>query len=330
MPKLTSFLRHAASACLTPLAQRAARSYIAGPELADALRISRHLTRQRFSTTLGFWDGSDDSPESVAQEYVAALDALAQENTDGYLSIKLPALGNSRELLDLVLERARRAASDAEPDVAEFVRILAITARNGPASQQVGYGPAGATALAEVGSSQGIRIHFDSLGPDSADNMWTAAVDAASAGATISCSLPGRWRRSLADADRAVEAGIILRVVKGQWADPDAPQMDMRIGFMNVVKRLAGRVPQVAIATHDVPLARQAIQSLRAAGTSCELELLFGLPARASLAFAESEGVQVRFYVPYGEAYLPYCLGQIRRQPRLLWWLMRDALVRRL
>ncbi|MGH7138859.1 MAG: hypothetical protein ACREHD_24185 [Pirellulales bacterium] len=314
---------------MMPLARRAAKSYIAGPELPDALRVCRQLSQQGFSTTTGFWDGPDDSPESVADEYVSALNALAQENSDSYLSIKLPALDNSSELLNLVVEHGRRAASEAGSDVAEFVRILGVTASGGPTSHEVGYGHAGATALAEVSSSRGIRIHFDSLGADSANAMWTAAVDAATEGATISCSLPGRWRRSLADADDAVAAGIIPRVVKGQWPDPDAPQIDLRSGFMSVVERLAGRVPHVAVATHDVPLARQAVQCLRAAGTSCELELLFGLPQRASLAFAESEGVHVRFYVPYGKAYLPYCLGQIGRQPRLLWWLMRDALVQR-
>jgi len=83
----------------------------------------------------------------------------------------------------------------------------------------------------------------------------------------------------------------------------------------------------VAIASHDAPLARDAIRYLRGAGTNCELELLYGLPERASLAAAEREDVRVRFYVPYGKAYLPYCLGQARRQPSLIWWLLRDSLL---
>ena len=173
------------------------------------------------------------------------------------------------------------------------------------------------------------RIHFDSLAPENADAMWSVAIAAARDGELrISCSLPGRWRRSLSDADAAIAAGIVPRVVKGQWPDPAAPDDDLRRGFLEVVDRLAGRAPQVAIASHDTPLAAEAIHRLRAAGTDCELELLYGLPQRASLALAAREGVPVRFYVPYGRAYLPYCLAQARRQPRLLWWLMRDALHR--
>lgn len=283
MQTLTSYLRRTASGCLMPLASRAAKSYIAGPELTDALRVTDLLARRGLATTLGFWDGLGDAPANVADHYLAALDALAQQDADSYLSVKLPALGESGELLDQVLHKAR-------------------------ANRQ--------------------RVHFDSLGPEAADAMWSAAEDAKSADNEVSCSIPGRWRRSLDDADRAVAAGIVPRVVKGQWADPGCPHLDARRGFLGVVERLAGRAPHVAIASHDAPLALDAIRRLRRAGTRCELELLYGLPERASLAVAQREVVPVRFYVPYGAAYLPYCLAQASRQPRLLWWLLRDAMLR--
>lgn len=283
MRPLNSMLKRAASGCLSPLARRAARSYIAGPALADALLVAGGLARRGFSTTLGFWDGQSDSPSSVAAEYSRAIAALTAAEDGCYLSIKLPALGDSRELLEQVLEQARVVDK---------------------------------------------RLHFDSLAPEMADAMWSAAVSAANANGEISCSLPGRWRRSVADAATAIEAGIVPRVVKGQWPDSEDRGLDMRVGFMNVVRRLAGRAPHVAVASHDIELARDAIQVLRAADTTCELELLYGLPQRAAVAMARQEAVPVRFYVPYGGAYLPYCLGQIRRQPRLLCWLVRDALRR--
>jgi proline dehydrogenase len=283
MHKLTSYLRRTAGSCLMPLATRAARSYIAGPALEDALRVVSNLAGRGFATTLGFWDGEGDTPAGVAQEYLAAVDSLSQTQYDSYVSIKFPALADSQELLAEVLKKAA-------------------------AGRQ--------------------RIHFDSLAPEAADATWSAAVEAAqSGGMTISCSLPGRWRRSLDDAHAAVAAGIIPRVVKGQWADPTCQETDLRRGFLRVVEQLAGRAPHVAIASHDAPLAREAVRTLRAAGTACELELLYGLPEKASLAVAEQEGVPVRFYVPYGKAYLPYCLGQAQRQPSLLWWLLRDSLL---
>lgn len=317
-----------------PLAARAARSYIAGPELGDALRVAHGLTAQGFATTLGFWDGVGDTPESVAAEYLAALDAIAHEQHDSYLSIKLPALGNSVELLKRIIDRAQTVVAEVESGhkrrATPGERYGQTMSRWDAPGYRVGSAPStapdgGGLAVVEP-SSAPIRIHFDSLGPDVADAMWSSAIKAATSGAKISCSLPGRWRRSLDDAETAIEAGIIPRVVKGQWPDPEYPDVDLRQSFLSIVRHLAGRAPLVAIASHDLPLAREAIQHLRSAGTACELELLFGLPQRAVLEFAWRENVPVRVYVPYGKAYLPYCLGHARRNPRLFWWLLRDAL----
>ncbi len=108
-----------------------------------------------------------------------------------------------------------------------------------------------------------VRLHFDSLADDVADATWQAAIEAQRAGAKVSCSVPGRWRRSRGDCLWAMEAGILVRVVKGQWQDSTDPTLDPRAGFLGVIDELAGRVPRVAIATHDIALARQAIERLR-------------------------------------------------------------------
>jgi proline dehydrogenase len=113
-------------------------------------------------------------------------------------------------------------------------------------------------------------------------------------------------------------------VVKGQWPDP-AGDVDLRCGFLNVVEGLAGRTHKVAVATHDPALAAAALATLRSAGTPCELELLFGLPSRAVLEVGRRLAVPVRYYLPYGHAWLPYALRQARRNPRILWWVLRDA-----
>ena len=39
--------------------------------------------------------------------------------------------------------------------------------------------------------------------------------------------------------------------------------------------------------------------------------------------------VGVHVYVPYGRAYLPYALSCVRGNPRILWWLVRDAILAR-
>jgi proline dehydrogenase len=75
----------------------------------------------------------------------------------------------------------------------------------------------------------------------------------------------------------------------------------------------------VAVATHDTDLLKAALGRLDAAGIPHEAELLHGLPLRAV-------GGDARVYVPYGAAFLPYALDELRRHPARAAWLLRDAL----
>lgn len=175
-----------------------------------------------------------------------------------------------------------------------------------------------------------VRIHFDALGPESVDRTWEAIDTALRQDADIGCTLPARWRRSPDDADWAARRGLAVRVVKGQWPDPTDSTIDARRGFQAIVDRLAGKARMVAVATHDLKTARPALQRLTDAGTPTTLELLYGLPLTRQMNLAREFGVATRIYLPYGEAYLPYCLSQLKRKPLMAWWLVRDAVTARL
>jgi proline dehydrogenase len=180
----------------------------------------------------------------------------------------------------------------------------------------------------------GVGVHFDAMRPESAAATFELIRRLAARHSGIGCTLPARWQRSAHDAELALEHGLKVRVVKGQWGDPagDPAQHpdQLRARYLSLVDRLAGRARHVGVATHDVALAREALRRLRAAGTSCQLELLFGLPLRASLRVAAEAGVSTRLYVPYGSAWIPYCLSRLRENPGVLLWLMRDAFFCRL
>ncbi|MBO0720816.1 MAG: proline dehydrogenase, partial [Blastocatellia bacterium] len=167
-----------------------------------------------------------------------------------------------------------------------------------------------------------------SLGPEAADRTFELILESARNFPLpgVGCTLPGRWRRSLGDAALAIDAQVRVRVVKGQWADPDHQEIDLREGYLAVIDRLAGKARQVAVATHDPPLAREALGRLLAAGTQCEMELLFGLPLKASLQLARELNVRVRLYIPYGHSWLPYAFSQIQKNPRIIWWVIRDSI----
>jgi len=185
-----------------------------------------------------------------------------------------------------------------------------------------------AAALAGVAAQRNVRLHLDSHGPNVAEPSNVMLREMCKLSTNLGTTLPGRWRRSLDDAAFAIEYGLHVRIVKGQWPDPDEPDRDMASGFLAVVDRLAGRARHVGVATHDLPLAREAVERLRAAGTPCEIEILLGYPAKPLLRWARQNAVKVRVYVPYGGGFIPNAVAVLKRNPRLLLAVARDRLLR--
>lgn len=169
-----------------------------------------------------------------------------------------------------------------------------------------------------------VGVHFDALGVEDADETFALLSEIRDLHPDIGCTLPGRWRRSVADVERTVDLGLSVRIVKGEWPD-HGPEPDPRTGCLAVVERIAGRVRHAAVATHDPILAREALRRLRSSGTSCELEVLMGYPIRRVLPVALAEGVPIRVYVPYGHPELPYSIGRAARDLRIAGWALRDV-----
>jgi proline dehydrogenase len=300
-------LRRAAGVLLRLAIRLAARLFVRGSKLGDAIDAGARLAARGRATTLGYFNSDGDAPRAVADACVAALDAIARAGAgadasgDGaaratrpYLSIKVPALGFDDALVGEIVDRAATA---------------------------------------------GVGVHFDSHGADEADPTFAAIAaathrrpDHAASGDAgrdgqwrLGCTLPGRWPRSLDDAGRVAALGLRVRVVKGQWADPGAPAVDPRQGFLAVIDRLAGNARQVAVASHDAPLAREALRRLQHAGTPAELELLLGLPMQGALHVARELKVPVRIYIPFGISWLPYAMLHVQKNPQVAWWALRDA-----
>jgi len=143
-------------------------------------------------------------------------------------------------------------------------------------------------------------VHFDSMAHDTVDRTFDLIDKAREIYSNLGCTLPGRWQRSIEDADRAIDMGLRVRVVKGEWPGSPGNETDPREGFLNTVYRLAGKAKLVAIATHNPTVARFSLRCLTNAGTPCELELLYGLPQRPLLQIAREFRVRARMYLPYG------------------------------
>lgn len=218
-------------------------------------------------------------------------------------------------------------ADDAPPEtiVAAYRTVAARAASNATLSVKA---PPLAFAMEplEAIAATGLPLVFDAHRPAEAERTLAAMqrllVDYPATGVV----LPARWQRSANDVARLRDTTARIRLVKGEWADPDAPEVDIAANYLCLAEALAGRAAPVAVATHDPLLAERALRVLLDGGTPCELEQLRGLPRRRTLAVAREFGVPVRIYVPFGPGWWPYAIDKTLARPYLpLWWL-RDAL----
>ena len=168
-------------------------------------------------------------------------------------------------------------------------------------------------AIVDRADELGLAVHLDSTGPGEAEPSWELLE--ALARPSLGCTLPSRWGRSLADAKRAVELGLRVRVVKGQWADPDYVPGDERERFLELVD-LVAEARYLGVATHDRPLAIAATRR----SDRAQHERSLGLPWRGD------DLGPTRIYVAFGHAYLPYAMGRVRENPRLALWVARDVI----
>ena len=177
--------------------------------------------------------------------------------------------------------------------------------------------------LLERIAAEGVPLILDALTPEQAPQVLALS-------GAIGCgvALPARWRRSLRDATALRPRDCRIRVIKGEWADPQADPDDQAEAYLEVIRALAGRAAPVEVATHDPQLADAALAILAAAGTPAELGQLRGLPQRRSRAVATRRAVPVRYYYPYGPGWWPYAIEQALRKPYLPLWALRDRIAR--
>lgn len=258
--------------------RRAAKSYVIGPHLSDAIEAASALEKRSIASTIAYWDSPSTPRADVARAYEEAVDAVAKKGGDHSVSIKAPSINYDVATLGKLVGRSRSA----------------------------------------------VNIHLDALAWESAEKNLAMLTHHAAQAASLGCTLPGRWRRSITDAHTALKLGVSVRIVKGQWPGPQGEEQDATQGFQALVDELVMSRRMVSVATHNATLAKHSLTTFKKHGTPCELQLLYGLPSKALIAIAEELEVPLRVYLPYGHAWLPYMVKQVLHRPAVLVWLFRD------
>jgi proline dehydrogenase len=186
------------------------------------------------------------------------------------------------------------------------------------------FDPARLRRVADCAAAAGLALMFDAHAPKDAERTLKAVSDLLGDFPGTGLALPARWLRSRGDAAAFRDTSARIRLVKGEWADPDWRGQDVEASYLALAAQLAGRAAPVAVATHDPGLAERALSLLLKSGTPCELEQLRGLPKKRTMAVARRLGVPVRVYVPFGPGWWPYALDKALARPYLLAWMIKD------
>jgi proline dehydrogenase len=172
-----------------------------------------------------------------------------------------------------------------------------------------------------------IRIHFDSTSPDLAENSLNYFKQAKALYDNLGYTIPARWLRSFNDANEMAWMNVPVRIVKGQWQDPDDNRTNVNENFLRLIRLMANRVPLIAIATHDQRLAEKSVELLKDSDTNFEIEQMFSLPIIRDLVHNNHkiDPIKKRLYISVGEPYLPYNLRNVWDRPAMIGWFFRDV-----
>ena len=292
----TVLLRMSRAATLGRLVQRTSwgrrsvRRFVAGDTIPAAVEVALDLKRRGFTVTLDrLGEASSGAPaDAYAADASALLTAQAAAGLEPNVSVKLTAIG---------------LAEGSAVAAARLDRILA-TAR----------------------SVNGF-VRVDAEYPNSLDQLHDVVCAARAAGRPVGTVVQANMRRSSADVERLVAAGIPVRLVKGAY-DPGAEGVgDMEAvnaAYIGLAERLIASQIPLAFGTHDDRI----IAKLGAAAqTRGEIQLLYGV--RSDLAERlVTNGWRVRIYTPYGPDWWPYSLRRMAERPANLRFVLRSLVGR--
>ena len=291
-------------------AWRTASRFVAGTNLADALKAVRDLNSKGINATLDHLGEHTSAPEEAqqaAEDIFATLDAIgAEPGLRSNVSIKLTQIGMGldeslcAENLERVLSRARAAGT--------FIRV---DMEDTPYTDKT------------------INLHY-LMREKGYENH----------GMVIQSYL----FRSEADTRRLLQDGIRIRSVKGAYNEPPdkafPKKADVDANFDLITKIMLdaslaqnsnlsedGRFPPIpAIATHDerrIIFAKNYAEKIGLPKTGMEFQMLYGIRRDLQESLVK-EGYLVRVYVPFGTHWYPYFMRRLAERPANIWFFISN------
>lgn len=271
--------------------------FVAGMEIADALRVAESLNKRGMAVTLdslGESVGSEQEARQAADVYHRLLDWMAALKLNANISVKLTQMG--LELSSGLAETIAESLAQHAHATDNFVRIDMED-----------------SALTQVTLDIVRRLH-------ARPNIR------GSIGVVIQAYL----YRSQADIDQLLADGIRVRLCKGAYNEPAKVafprKADVDANFIRLSCMLLDSPVYHSLATHDeamIAAARSYAGQHRIDPSRFEFQMLYGVRRDLQRRLVR-EGYNVRVYVPFGREWYPYFMRRLAERPANVLFILRN------
>ena len=270
-----------------------------GERLDDALAAARVLRSGRMGvilTELGENLTTPDEARAVTARYAAAIDRIASEGLDAYVSVKPTQLG-----LDL----------DRPLCEAQVVQ------------------------LADRAAASGRSLWIDMEGSQYVDHTLALVTAVRQRALPVGVAVQAYLYRSAADVETLAPAGVAIRLVKGAYLEPPSVAMprkrDVDENYFTLATRLLSSSartggPAIHLATHDRVLIERLeafIRTEHIPDSVYEYAMLYGIQTTLQQRLA-ADGRRMRVLISYGANWFPWYMRRLAERPANVWFVARN------
>ncbi len=283
------------------LGHRVSSRFVAGTQIADAVRATQAINRAGMSVSIDNLGENVTNPDEArhsAQLYHQILDAIVVNQLNANISLKLTHMGldvNEKLAREIVSGLVVKAASMDPPG---FVRV---DMEGSPYTQRT---------------------------LDFVHELHRMPGNANSVGTVIQSYL----KRSESDVQKLLAEGIRIRLCKGAYKEPAeiafAAKSEVDANYVKLTKILMKSGIYHGLATHDENMIRAAEEfALREkiSSDSFEFQMLYGIRRDLQHSLVR-KGWRLRIYIPFGTEWYPYFMRRLGERPANVLFIARNLL----
>jgi len=283
------------------IGRRVSGRFVAGTEIADAVRATQVVNAAGMSVTIDNLGENVTNPDEArhsAQLYHQILEAIAANKLNANISLKLTHMG-----LDVDESLARKLVSDL------VVKAASMT-------------PPGFVRVDMEGSPYTQRTL------DFVHELHRMPGNGNSVGTVIQAYL----KRSEKDVENLLSERIRIRLCKGAYKEPASiafeSKADVDGNYIKLMKTLMKSGVYHGLATHDENIVREAeafAKKEKIAPEAFEFQMLYGIRRDLQQRLVR-EGWRVRVYIPFGTEWYPYFMRRLGERPANVFFIMKNML----